>query len=95
MDLFMQARERINEIDEEMARLFERRMQAARTIAQYKSENGLPVCDPVREEQILKQNAAQIEDAALRSYYESFFQHCMALSREYQEDLIAKNGELS
>ena len=35
------AREIINKVDKEMARLFEMRMDAAGTIAKYKKENGI------------------------------------------------------
>ena len=35
-------REQINQIDEELVKLFSQRMQVARNIAQYKQENNLP-----------------------------------------------------
>ena len=46
-------REQINQIDEELVKLFSQRMQVARNIAQYKQENNLPVYDPERERQVL------------------------------------------
>ena len=39
------AREIINKVDKEMARLFEMRMDAAKTVSQYKKKNGLPIDD--------------------------------------------------
>ena len=48
MDELKECRLGINEIDEEMARLFEKRMGYAKRIAAYKKENGLPVRDPGR-----------------------------------------------
>ena len=45
-DLLKEARETINRVDSEMARLFEERMDAVRKVAEYKAERGLPVLDP-------------------------------------------------
>ena len=56
------AREKIDRADREMARLFQERMRAVNEIARYKAENGLPVFDPEREAQVIKKNAALIED---------------------------------
>ena len=39
------ARDGINEIDRKMAELFEKRMNLVVQVAEYKKENGLPVCD--------------------------------------------------
>ena len=37
------ARLKINEIDKEMAKLFESRMEASHAVAEYKKENGLSI----------------------------------------------------
>ena len=57
MNELQKAREIINEIDAEMARLFEKRMRAAEMVAQYKKENGLPILDAGREDEIIKKGA--------------------------------------
>ena len=38
-----EARKEINIIDEEMAKLYERRMNASKMIAEFKKENGLSI----------------------------------------------------
>ena len=53
MNQLEQARIEINKIDEQMAVLFERRMQAAEQVAAYKKENGLPILDTGREREVL------------------------------------------
>ena len=88
MDLLSQAREIITEVDEEMAKLFVRRMQAAQMVAEYKKENGMPILDPVREEQVVQENANRIEDEEMRSYYIPFIRRNMEISRSYQEKLL-------
>ena len=52
------ARRIINEVDREMAELFARRMEAAKLVAEYKKERGLPVLDPAREEEVILKNSS-------------------------------------
>lgn len=82
------ARLDINNIDKEMAALFVRRMEAARQVAQYKKEHGLPVEDTAREEAIFERNASYIEEESYRSYYVPFLQQTMELSKKYQHRLL-------
>lgn len=82
------ARLDINDIDKEMAALFVRRMEAARQVAHYKKEHGLPVEDTAREEAILERNASYIEDESYRSYYVPFLRQTMELSKKYQHRLL-------
>lgn len=82
------ARAAIDEADREIARLFEQRMNAARTVAAYKKERGLQIFDPIREQAILRRNQEWIENESLRSYYMRFMEHTMAISRAYQSRLM-------
>lgn len=82
------ARREINEVDEQMAALFTRRMIAAETIVSYKAEHGLPILDKAREEQVVERNAALIPDETIRNYYVTFIKNTMAVSRSYQEQLL-------
>ena len=89
MDKLQEARTQINEIDSEMAALFERRMQTARVIAEYKKERGLQIYDAKREQAVIEKNAAYIKDPDIRSYYVRFLQDEMAVSKRYQEHIIS------
>ena len=53
MDLLQQARTEIDDIDAQMAALFERRMRAVTDVARYKAQTGKPVFDPEREAAVL------------------------------------------
>ena len=77
----------INEIDEEIRRLFVKRMDAAKEIAEYKAAHGLPILDPEREREVIESNATKLESDELRPYYVSFLQGSMAVSRNYQDML--------
>ena len=88
MNLLEEARKEINEVDAEMAKLFEKRMRAAEKVAAYKKENSLPILDKEREAQILKKSALRIEDEVLQAYYLQFMESNMKISRAYQSRLL-------
>lgn len=89
MEKLNEARAKINEIDEKMASLFEERMQAAKVIAGYKKERGLPIFDAVREQALIERNLGFIKDYEISSYYVRFLNDLMAVSKQYQERLIS------
>ena len=57
---FQELRKRIDEIDSELTRLFEERMDVVSSIAAYKKEHNLPIFDPQRERQKLSQLALSL-----------------------------------
>ena len=87
MDKLHVARLEINEIDKEMAGLFEKRMQAASVIADYKKSHGLSILDKGREDEIIKKNSEMIENETVREYYVEFLKNNMQISRSYQSRL--------
>lgn len=77
----------INEIDDQIIRLFERRMQVARAVGTYKKERNLPILNAEREKAVLQVNLDKLDDQTLRSVGERFLQTMMDLSKELQEEL--------
>ncbi|MBE5779438.1 MAG: bifunctional chorismate mutase/prephenate dehydratase [Clostridiales bacterium] len=80
-------REEINKIDEELVKLFSKRMNVAREIAHYKQENNLPVYDPERERQVLVRQASRVEpdlQMPVRLLYNTLFD----ISRNYQRQYV-------
>lgn len=86
--LLEEARESINRIDSEMARLFVERMHAAEQVARYKKEVGMPIFDPAREEEVIRRGSARVEDETLRGYYVNFLHANMDISKAYQARLL-------
>lgn len=82
------ARNDINRIDSEMAKLFEERMKACEKIAAYKKENGLSVRDAAREAELIARNKAFVQDPALLPYYVDFLKGMMQVSCDYQSSLM-------
>ena len=82
------ARKIINETDKQMAKLFEKRMDAAKMVANYKKEHGLPIDDFAREEELIKRNTALVESEEYRSYYVNFLKDTIGLSKKLQHRLL-------
>lgn len=82
------ARLEINDIDKQMAQLFEKRMSAVRLVAEYKRLNGVRVTDSAREAEVIKRNSALVKDEALKPYFISFLQNNMEVSKAYQHRLL-------
>ncbi len=77
-------RRQIDEIDQEIVSLFEKRMALSAQIAQYKRERGLAIFVPEREAEKLAMVTSQA-DPALIPYVQSLYQSIFTLSRKYQE----------
>lgn len=82
------ARKEINRIDSRMAELFEERMAAVKTVAEYKRKNGIRVTDQAREAEVIARNSALVKSETVRPYYVSFLQNNMELSKAYQHRLL-------
>lgn len=82
------ARKKINAIDKEMAKLFEERMAVSKEVAEYKMQYGLPVFDPIREQEVIKNNSILIQDENIKKYYVMFLQGLMDTSKSYQQEIM-------
>ena len=88
-----EAREVINEIDEQMVDLFIKRMAAVSMVAEYKAENSMPIFDNGREDVIKHKNMEMLANKKLESYYKTFFDGVLKASKDYQNDIINKYKE--
>ncbi len=80
-----QLRQEIDSADSRLLEAFELRMQTARKIGQYKSEQHLPVLDSARERQKLAEVMGQTQKD-LQPYAGALYRLLFELSRLYQED---------
>ena len=87
MDNLEEIRKEIDAVDAQLAPLFEQRMELARRVVAYKSAHGLAICDPGREQEVIRRGAQRIQDRDIREYYVRFQQDLMALSRDWQRRL--------
>ena len=82
MDL-NELRQQINGIDDEILSLFTRRMALASQVADYKRANDLPILQPAREREILK-NVAEKAGPEFGGYARVLFSMLIELSKSYQ-----------
>ena len=83
-----QIREKINHIDEELAHLFEKRMEMSAQVAAFKKDRGLSVRDAERERELIERSAGYISNEAVGSYYTQFLRDVIGLSCAYQGRLM-------
>ena len=88
MDL-QQIREEIDAIDDELVRLFEKRMDMSAKVAEFKKKNKMPIYNPAREQEVLDRLAKKVKDdriEAITKIYSLLF----LFSRNEQEKLIGQ-----
>ena len=78
-------RNQIDQIDKEMAVLFEKRMKIVKQIGEYKKENNLPILDKKREEEVIEKNSKYLHDEHLIRLYKEFLITLMNLSKRNEE----------
>ena len=87
-------RTEIDKIDDEMAELFEKRMDIAGKVAETKKKTGKTVQDRRRENDIISRLMKNTDDE-YKYYIKTFCSTLFNLSRSYQNSLITDNHELS
>lgn len=83
-----QCRQDIDEIDEQILELFEKRMHIAHDVITYKLHNNQEIFQPKREKEVLEKNVARVKDEQLKEYALSFMQDMMDVSKSYQSSFI-------
>jgi monofunctional chorismate mutase len=79
----MLLRTKIDQIDDKLTPLFLERLEIARQIGQYKKENDLPIYDPKREKDKLRDIAEKVgEDFS--DYIKSLYATIFEISKDYQ-----------
>ncbi len=80
-----QLRLKINAIDDQMMDLFKARMAISQEVGIYKKNQGLPILDEKREQELLSLRKQKLNDESLWPHYESFLKEIMRLSKEVQK----------
>lgn len=87
MDL-MEAREALNRIDSQLTALFCQRMDIIKQVAAYKQQQGLPVHDPKREQEMLIRLRGLAQND-WQDQVEALYTAILAISRDTQRALGA------
>ena len=86
-------RTQIDNIDDQLVKLFTARMDAAAKIADYKKENNLPIFVPARERDVL-QKVAETAGYDMANYTRVLYSMIFELSRSYQRKQNSVKSEL-
>ena len=76
-------RDEIDAIDQDIIRLFCRRMEVTAQIADYKKQNGLPIYHPGREQEVLEK-VSMLAGNDLGEYAMTLYSELFTLSKRYQ-----------
>ena len=87
-------RKQIDEIDEQLVALFQKRMDVASGIAAYKKEHNLPVLDAGRERDKLNDVCSKVRPE-MRNYTSVLYSSMFELSRSYQSHQMTQYNALS
>lgn len=85
-------RKQIDEIDEKIVDLFERRMDCAEEVGRYKLKNGIPVLDSGREDQLLEKRLELVKDKRLDGDVSRLFRLLMSMSRARQTEIMREGA---
>lgn len=94
MDL-SECRKEIDKIDKELVELFERRMDVAIKVAEYKIENNIPILNEAREAEVIENNVNRLNNKEYSKLTEKFFANLMELSRSVQGERFNSNKDIS
>lgn len=81
-------RREIDEIDKELTKLFEKRMNTVLKVAKYKKENNLNVLQQGREEEVLNKAIENLDDKGYSNEIVRFLNYTMEISRDLQNKKI-------
>lgn len=87
-------RKEIDEIDEELTALFQKRMETAAEIAKYKQQNSIPVFNREREREVMNKATAKVKPE-IEGYAKTFYETIFNVSRSYQKKLIKPESPVS
>ncbi|MCI9263841.1 MAG: bifunctional chorismate mutase/prephenate dehydratase [Oscillospiraceae bacterium] len=93
MSLLDDYRVQIDSIDAKLVPLFLERMTVTQKVGEYKKQNGLPVLDSGREQQVLAAKTALAPDPAQKAEVASLYESIMAISRRQQRKLVREGSE--
>lgn len=87
-------RQQLDEIDNEIVRLYEKRMEVCGEVGDYKIEAGRKVVDRAREKDKLQDVAAKVNGAFNKKGIQELYEQLMSMSRKLQYKKLVEAGAL-
>lgn len=86
-----QCRKEIDQIDQQLIKLFEQRMALSKEVVTYKLAHNMKIFQPEREKDVLEKNVKRLNDDNLQEYARNFVQDIMDIGKSYQASFIPFN----
>lgn len=77
----------IDNYDNLIIELYEKRMDVVKEVIKYKIENNIPITDSNRESSILENNLKKIKNEEYKKYYKDVLEGFLKASKKMQEDI--------
>lgn len=90
MEILENCRDIIDQIDSEIVKLYEKRMDIVKEVIEFKIKNNIPVLDSSREEKMLINNLEKIKNEDYKKYYNSVLTGFLKASKDMQNDILKK-----
>jgi monofunctional chorismate mutase, gram positive-type, clade 2 len=81
-------RDEIDIIDQQIIDLFEKRMNVAKDVVNYKLEHQMEIFQAEREKQVIEKNVQRVHTDELKKYAQLFIQDMMNVSKAYQASFV-------
>ena len=94
MPTLEELRIRLDDVDEQMVRLFEERMSICEEVGEYKVKNGRKVLDRQRERDKLQDVAGMVATDFNKKAVQELYDQLMSMSRKLQYQQLVKAGAL-
>ena len=88
MKILENCRDIIDQIDSEIIKLYEKRMDIVKEVIEFKIKNNIPVLDSSREEKMLIKNLEKIKNEDYKKYYNSVLKGFLKASKDMQNDIL-------
>lgn len=88
MNKLEQSRLLIDDIDNNIIELYEKRMDIILEVIKYKIENNIPILDTNRETLMLEKNLKKISNEQYKEYYKDVLEGFLKASKKMQSDII-------
>ncbi|NRY60344.1 prephenate dehydratase [Clostridium beijerinckii] len=84
-------RNKIDEIDKEITRLFEERMDVVIKVGEYKKQNNLPVFNKAREDEVIEKNIGYLNNKEYAEGLKQFFINIMNISKDLEDKEVKED----
>lgn len=84
-------RKKIDEIDREITRLFEERMDIVIKVGEYKKQNNLPVFNKTREDEVIKKNIGYLNNTDYAEELKDFFVNMMNIAKSLEDKKVLED----